>query len=57
MQRTVKVDNGCLETVGEESFAVDGKHAPSGKVADNVDLDGLERFTPLLKLLRHDTSN
>ena len=53
---TFEIDDGRLETVGEEGLAVDGKHAPPGKVADDVGLDGLERFTPLLKLLRHDTS-
>lgn len=54
---TFEVDDGRLETVGEEGLAVDGKHAPPGKVADDVDLDGLERFTPLVKLLRHGTFN
>ena len=54
---TFEIDDGRLETVGEEGLAVDGKHAPPGKVADDVGLDGLERFTPLLKLLRHDTFN
>jgi len=46
----IKINTGILETMGEQCLAVDDEQASASKVTDDIDLDRVDRRTPLSEL-------
>ena len=49
-QLAVKIDAGAVNTMCQERFAMDAKQTFAGKVANDVKLDGLEKFAPPIEV-------